>query len=323
MDTSEAKFLKNKGLQLTYYGQPVQAVYDGILTWNAAYILVSHGPSGLGGYASGGNRKLPLPGNAAEVANLAPSGPFVAQAASTQGIDPEDANFFDDLIAYSTVEDLIHRAGQGGRSWPTSNVKLDTPTLSGELGHSVSPGDLGTSTVTFTSGTPATITGGDGGGAANLSLGSSGGTEGVGVAGGGSTLISSADGEFVKITFTQKVDQFALTLANFGYNPCSLFGFSLNCFEVLDLTFYNGATSLGTISKFGCNVDGGLAALSVNVTGSLGQQFDAVEIRPQPVFPPFPPYDVTGTEFLISEFKTCAAGVTCTTSLADATTTCP
>jgi hypothetical protein len=102
-------FLFNKGFQLNDEGTFFQDV---------AYVLISHGATGRGAFASGNAQgELPTPGGD-EARNLQAAGPFTKRATTPPGTDPAAPAHFDDLIAYESVANLIARAGTGARDWP-------------------------------------------------------------------------------------------------------------------------------------------------------------------------------------------------------------
>lgn len=301
-DTREAQFLTGKGLAINHFG---------IAVADAGYVLVSHGPTGLGAFTTEGQQKA-MPASADELANLSAAGPFVAKAVSAAGVSPEAASHFDDLLAYAAVEDLVKRAGMGARDWPEpgggfSSVLLNTATLQAALGQAAPPaaGDLGTASINFQN---AQVTGFDSGGSQNIALVAAAGAEGIGVGGG---TLSSSGGEGFRIAFGQKSGKLAFTLNDFGTGVVVIFGFPFSYFERVDITFFDGVTSLGTVSKFGCNTDGGLASFSIDSVAAFAAEFDSIEMRPNVTFPAF--YD---SAFVLSEFKNCpAAALACETSL--------
>lgn len=299
-DTTEGQFLAGKGFTVNNFGTATDKV---------AYVLISHGPSGLGAYTTADVQK-PLPVSADELANLGQAGPFIAKASSAQDVGPDAAGHFDDLVAYLDTGELIRKAGQGGRKWPEpgggfANVRLDNPTVAAALEQTgtVSYGDLGRATVNFQN---AQVTGFDSGGNQNISFDISGSTEGFGVGGGS---LSSLGSEGFRIAFGQKAGKLAFTATDLGIG------------ERVNITFYDGVTSLGTVSKDGCNPDdpavsGELASFSIDSVAAFGFEFDNLEMRPVLV--------LVDTEFFLSEFKTCAAAdPTCATSLATLANTCP
>src|SRR5688572_23046673 len=82
-NTTPDQYLAGKGLTITDFGTPVN---------NAAFVLISHGPTGVGAHATSGTANMPGPSSADESANLA-NGPYVAKAAST-GVGSTTATHF-------------------------------------------------------------------------------------------------------------------------------------------------------------------------------------------------------------------------------------
>lgn len=90
---------------------------------NVAYVLISHGPSGHGGYTASGVR-VPMPvTDARDYANtqIAPAF-FVRQAASAAGIGSGTAGHFDDSISYLKITDLLSLTKLDARDWPEEKM---------------------------------------------------------------------------------------------------------------------------------------------------------------------------------------------------------
>ena len=295
-DTLANDFLVGKGLALNDFGAAIT---------DAAYVLISHGPSGLAGYTSAGVQKAPNPASAAESANAA-SGPFVARAAST-GVSPEDAAHFDDVLAYRRLADFVSRSNLAARDWPEgalADITLDTPTLTTALGSTPSYGDLGTTTLNLGA---ATLTTFNGGGNENISFQSVNGVEGIGGTV-GTPGISSDSSEGVRILFGLKARQLAVTLNQFG----RLTGGGPPREDRAEFRFFDGATQVHSVIKTACRVEGGLASFSIDALAD----FDRVEIRALPTT------EATTTEFYLAQFKTCAGAMTCETSLSTPSNSC-
>ena len=76
-----------------------------------AWVLISHGVSGLGAWLPNGQPILPTPASQ-ELANTQPTGPFVRREESVVDLDPATSpNHFDDVLMYESVEDLKNRSG--------------------------------------------------------------------------------------------------------------------------------------------------------------------------------------------------------------------
>lgn len=117
-----SQFLTSKGLQVNDAGSLISGV---------AYVLISHGESGLGAYLPGGNRVTPLPVSN-EAANTGAVGPFIRTSHSAPGTDPATAAHFDDVMAWATISDLARRSGLNARDWQDSGatVQMSPSTLS-------------------------------------------------------------------------------------------------------------------------------------------------------------------------------------------------
>jgi len=296
--TKDSEYLAGKGLPVTDFGVP---------HLDAAYVLVSHGPSGLGAYTASGSQK-PLPANPDELANTTATGPFIARAASSPDIAADDAAHFDDVLAYRTLQDFVNRARLAARDWPDpalASVRADTATVSAAVGTSVSPGSEIGPSVVFNN---ATVTASAGGTAENVSFDVVGGTEGIGGGGGGGggTQLSSADSEVLSIEFNVTAQVFAFTLDGFGCRS------SCADADQVQLTFYMNdvAVASGPVMLSACNDGDGLASFSIDRGPSPGGDFNRVDIAPKPSVP-----GGIDTTILMSEFKTCLAGGGCATSL--------
>jgi type II secretory pathway pseudopilin PulG len=303
-DTLESEFLAGKGLRLKENDLPQRN--------DVAYVLISHGPTGAGAYTASGTKIMdPNPPSGDEQDNTRDDGPFrlkpwVREDSDGVAYAVGSAQYFDDVVVYRTVADLVRRANQSARNWPddvTSSVKFDQPTLTAALGQAPTT-DLGRPTVNFTY---VSATAFDSGGNQNLSFDNVG-TPGIGAGGDG---LSSTGGEGIRLDFEENARQFAFTLDSFGYQG-TFFGFPIQ-FERAELKFWDvnpGGTDIlvNTIVKTACNADGGIASFSVDA----GVAFDRVEIRPMATSVVFTP---TASYFFLAEIKTCAAGVTCKTTL--------
>jgi hypothetical protein len=297
-NTLPGEFLAGKGLALDDFGTAVA---------DAAYVLISHGPTGLGAYTTSGTQKVPAPASAAEQANLS-GGPFVARAAATS-VSAEDPNYFDDVLAYRRLADFVTRANLAARDWPEAafaDLTFNAATVSTALGSPASYGDTGRPSLTFPN---ATVTAFDSGGNQNISFDRVGGTEGIGGASGGN-LLSSAAGEGVRIDLTQKARRLAVTFMDFG----RLTGTPGNPREQAEFRFFDGANEVLVVTKQGCKPDGGLATFSVDA----GLDFDRIDIKAVAASNGTSP-----TNFLFVQLKSCDGATTCTTTLSTPGNSCP
>lgn len=303
-DTLDSEVLVGKGLAINLFGTAISG---------AAYVLVSHGPSGLGAYpATVPALQKDLPASASELANLAAAGPFVATNRTAASIGPSDTTHFDDVLAYQSITDLVKLAGMGARDWTdttgTSNVTLDAATVAAALEAAVAA-NLGQGTLNVNN---ARITGISSGATQNLTFDTASGS-GIGTSADESDP-TIAVGERLRIEFNAKATKFGVTLNHFG--EVNYFG---TWSERVRFQFYNGATFLGSSTKEGCRADGGLASFSFDL-GST--EFDKVEIVPL-VSTVHPFFGTTITSaFWLAAFKSCTSG-TCQTSLYALGNACP
>jgi hypothetical protein len=107
--TTPANFLAGKGFTLTDFGT---------VHTDVAYVVISHGATGLGGYTVSGVQ-MDLPGGGGdERGNTNDTGAFTIRAFSDPDTAATSNAHFDDLLVYRTLPDLIRRAGLSARDWP-------------------------------------------------------------------------------------------------------------------------------------------------------------------------------------------------------------
>jgi hypothetical protein len=133
-DTLRSKFITytgappyNKGLNANVFGAGVS---------NIAFVLISHGASGLGGYLPTGARMSMPDADAGDRPNTQTSpGAFVSMAASASGIAPGKTDHFDDVVTYLSIADLLKLANQDARDWPeplfnpATTANMTTPSV--------------------------------------------------------------------------------------------------------------------------------------------------------------------------------------------------
>jgi type II secretory pathway pseudopilin PulG len=308
-NTTPALFLAGKGLQLTDLGTAHNDV---------AYVVISHGSTGLGAWTvSGAQRALPDPAGT-EFAHTTAAGPFVIRAFSDLETASTLPEHYDDLLAYRTLTDLVKLGTLAARNWPDdvlSSIVFDQPTVEAALGHAQGAGDTGQQTIAFNN---ATVTAFDAGGNQNVAFDTAG-TESIGGVGGGSNGLTNTGGEGLRIDFPENARQFAFTLDDFGYE--AFIGVPI-WIERMELRFYTvdgagSATLVNTTTKQGCNPDGGLASFSVDP----GVDFNRVELRPLSTTT-FVAINLP-TDTGLSEIRTCPTAVTCHTGLETAGNLCP
>ena len=310
-NTPENTWLAGKGLRVSDFGNVVT---------DAAYVLISHGVSGLGGFTAAGQQKTPLPGSADELSNLSgvATTTYVAKAASAEGVAAEDPAHFDDIVAYARIGDLIRAAGLGGRLWAgmpagpgIGSTRLSAANIQAAMGSATPPatGSLGVSAIDFGY---ASITGGNAGGAAAITYNSANGG-GIGVTTG---QLQSANNEFLTIALDGPAGWFAFS--GFNLNKAVVSG--VTRIEQVKLTFALAGTTVATKTVQACHFAPVQASFSVDVATLYGTEFDTVEVRPVTATP------LGNTAFYLSEFDTCSSGsASCLSGLAVTTpsTICP
>jgi len=113
--TAEA-FLADKGFAVT--GAAVAKAFQPASGSGAAFVLVSHGPTGHGAFLADGTQE-PAPTSQAERANTGTSGPFRVEPYKSG--DPADPNHFDDELLASTIAEIASAAGLPARDWPDAD----------------------------------------------------------------------------------------------------------------------------------------------------------------------------------------------------------
>jgi hypothetical protein len=307
-------FLFGKGLQVNDFGTTRTDI---------AYVLISHGPTGLGAYTAAGVQKA-LPTSASELANIdttTPAAQFVSQASSSPEIPADAATHFDDLLAFRGISEIITQANLLARDWPENSLlnpatpgsliayTMNTATIAA-AGVSASPGDLGTGTINFGSGADrARVRGFDSGGNQNISLDSSGGSEALGVAGNGGNLITNTNSERLRIDFATPGRKLGIALAHFGTYVVA----GVTYTEQVQFRFSGGGSTVN-VTKGGCHADGGVASFSIDP----GVSFSRVEIRPQAASP-------SGLSALaLADFNECSSTApACFSKLATLANQCP
>ena len=283
------EFVLGKGLTVTDFG---------VVHTDTAYVLISHGPTGRGGFTSQ-NVQSPLPSGADELANTTATGPFVARSAATVGIAVDDPTFFDDILVYRSIFDLATNANISARNWPDStfaSVVANTSAVVAALGTTPTSTDLQTQTLAFNN---ATVSVQAAGVAENLSLSNAAGVDGLGGGGGGAT-VSSADSEVFHVTFTYTAQVFAVTLAGFG---CRMTAGVCTDSDSVQFTFYKDGVQVGTpITKDACNTLN-VASYTIDLGVSPGGDYNSVDIAPKPTDP------AAGvTQLLVGSFVNCPEG---------------
>jgi len=291
--TLDTAFLAGKGLSVTDFGNVVNGASA---TGGAAYVLISHGATGLGAWTAAGVQK-DNPKSNDEKNNTNDTGPFTLEAASGPEVPATDNSHYDDVLFYRTVLDLAKKANLAARDWTDllglglASIKFDTPTLTQALGVAPAVGSLGTATLHMSG---ATVTASS----SSISFDAVGGVEGIGVSGGGSNAIQR--GESLRVDLSSAAGKLAITLNNAG----TFFG--------AQIQFFRNGSLVDTQAAVSCH------STAVSTLNSF-------------TFTPVATFDrfvvsnpVNNTAFLLSEFRACTATQSsCVTSLDTPTTHCP
>jgi hypothetical protein len=309
-NTNETNFLAGKGLTLTDMNAAAHP--------DVAYVLVSHGATGMGGYPNSGVR-LATPTSLAERNNMRQTGDFTIRAFSASNVMFNDNDHFDDLLVYRRLPELVRRTGLVARNWPEAGEVQFNPSsvlaTAAAAGATTSGSNTGTPVIDFGNVLVVGIGGGD---TANISADSDGSTGGIGVAVGANPMMTFYEEEALVAIFDDAGTRFGITLANFGtYDQA---GTTMT--EKVILAFFNGETFVHAVEKSACRPDGGYASLEVNV----GAAYDGVLIVPTAATGTTAGgASVTGdTQVLVAEIRTCpATAASCPTSLSSLATRCP
>ncbi len=113
-NTLEPSFINfgamHKGSTVSNYGNAVS---------NVAFVLISHGQSGLGGYMPSGTRMTLPQTDAADYPNTQASPvSFYVGALSQKDVPPGSTAHNDDIVEYVTIADLLAKSKLGARDWP-------------------------------------------------------------------------------------------------------------------------------------------------------------------------------------------------------------
>ena len=81
------------------------------------YVLISHGETGRGAYLPGGQRLQPLPLAGSDEELNTGTTKYVKSVPNTT-MDVNQVGFFDDIVVYENLQNLIDKAGLKARKWP-------------------------------------------------------------------------------------------------------------------------------------------------------------------------------------------------------------
>lgn len=315
-DTDPATYLALNRLRLT---EKRNVTNVASVRNDMAYVVLSHGATGFGGYTvSGARLEMPKNDELENTRNTA-SGFFIRPFSDVE--TKANANdHFDDLVGHRTIGDLIKRANLTARDWPETTVpadarRFDQATVNAAVGPFAGT-NTGTAVIDFGN---VLAVGGQGSDFRNISFDTIGGVGGIGVTGSSSPKMTYLESEFMFLIFDASTRRFAMTLNDFGTFPQS--GTTMT--ERVLLVFYQGSTIVHSVVKNACRPDGGLASFEIDVPAN----FNGMLLAPAPSTGSSGGTTVEGdTGFLISEVRSCAVSsptqAFCRTTLSSAQNTC-
>jgi hypothetical protein len=319
-NTPPSAFLAGKGLS-------VQT--DSGTTSGYAFVLISHGETGIGAWGAESGMRTNLPNgqpiSAAylEYRNTQSGSTFDNRSRSAPGVTSIDTTYFDDVVHSVTVADLTSNAKLSGRDWGLSALNLSTSSsttfsaanIAAALGFTPSTPNTGQSSVNFGAFTATSLANTA---ARYIASGTGTSGQGIGVITTTSTTQTSAmissssgSGETLRLTFTDPAARYlGITLVDFGIFSGT---------ERVRFDFYSSGSLIASISKSACSsANSGLVL--ANFLLDSGGTFDRVDVVARST--------TTGaaSTFLVGGLRTCNAVLgsnTCTASGAVPANDCP
>lgn len=167
-NTLEASFFSYPASSPTYTKGLSVADFGRVIT-DAAYVLVSHGPSGKGAYLPGGSRREMPNASATDYPNTQASPTQFVVASSDKSIQPDEAGHYDDVVNYLRIGEMLRLALKNARDWPDSMFNASTtenmtsPSSDPNNPHFISSGsDITGQSITRTDSSGATLQVGNG-----------------------------------------------------------------------------------------------------------------------------------------------------------------
>jgi len=285
---------------------------------DVAFVLISHGATGLGAWTVSA-AQLDMP-SGDERDNIRETGPFTIRAFSDPDTKASAGTHFDDLLVYASMGDLVKRVGLEAREWPeitppaTTALTLTQASVEAAAGVAVAGSDTQRSTIDFGNARISGFTGTDT--ATNISYdpnGSGSGSGGIGIVT-GSALMSSGAGEWLRVDLASPARVFAVTFDHFGTYAAGAITYT----EKVELRFYDGTFTVGSVTLAGCNADGGLASFSNIDPGGF---FDSISIVP--ISATGSPGGSSDSSLLVADLKACdSTSGNCRTTLWSGTNKC-
>lgn len=256
-----------------------------VFTNGAAYVIVSHGPTGQGGFLTNNSQRALSPNNR-ERSNALPGTTFYSLPWSGSDVEASDNAHFDDLVVYRTFSELVAKIGLAARPWRVQDIPgqvasatFNATTIGAALNRTVSPGDLGIASLTMGNLTVGTLFSPNLG-LATITLSDGSTASGIGIAGGGGAVLSSnasgtTNGVF-GFQFGQPVRFIGVALAGFGAPGGFAERVQFNFFNVVG-GIYNPAGNSGPVTRCAL-VTGDYVTFSIQAPAN----FNAVQIQPLP-----------------------------------------
>jgi hypothetical protein len=255
--TASADYFMGKGIAVT-----------GSVTANSlAFVLVSHGSTGLGAYGAETSVRVLPTTTGDEWRNTQSTSPYRSNTRSDPSVPATDVNHFDDVVSYVAAADLVAGAKLGARAWglppavsQVFNAAALSPFVSGSTDY-----NTGQNSITIGNITAAAF----GSSARNVSFGQA--NEGIGTIGTGSnsasaSTINSGSNEFIQFSVNLPARYFGIQLLTFD---------NIGTPERVRFSFFLLGSPVGsTIFKNACH------ASKANFTLDPGVLFDKVEVRP-------------------------------------------
>ncbi|MBK8322621.1 MAG: hypothetical protein IPL06_07705 [Betaproteobacteria bacterium] len=264
--TPPAAFLAGKGLSIQG---------DAATTGGFAFVLISHGESGLGAFAAEGTGRSALPSaGSLELPNAQAGATFNQRSRSPPGVAPTDVAHFDDTVLAVSITDVVNAAKLTARDWgapPASASQVFTAAAIAAAG-GAGGYNTGQTTLTFGSGAGAITVTAIGDSGRNVGFNVDTGT-GIGSIGTSSNSASAATAnratnEGLVFTFAQTARYLGVTLGRFGDQSGER--------ERVSFDFIVGGSTI-RVTKTACrNGDG-----RVNFTLNPGGDFTEVTIEPR------------------------------------------
>jgi len=273
-----------------------------------AFVLISHGESGLGAWAAEGGARSEMPNAAGkEYTNAQAGGTYWIESRSDNTVSPAATAHFDDVVVYKPFADFVKDVKLTERAWgnPFGSTTFTAAAIAA-AGGDATQFNTGRSTLNFGSFTVTAF----GDTARNVGFDRNVGT-GIGSIGTGSNsettaTMNRATNEGLRFQFTQTGRYLGVTLSRFGDQSGER--------ERVSFDFVIGGSTV-RVTKMACRSGDG----RVNFTINPGGNFDEVTIEPR-----LTEYFNYNSTLIVAAIATCpSTNATCTAPGAIASEDCP